>query len=204
MIETLENRHWDSFLLTPGSIVFDLGALRGLFSDKMADNGHKVIAFEPDPVGITTVRSRDNVTLVQKAVGYPAGIRDFYSFLPASGANGLYLNEFEEKVHPHTLIPVYVITLQDAVNTYGLPELVKMNIEGGEVEIIMNSSDDLLKSIRQFTISFHAFAGFITQEEEDACKQRLRDLGFEVTLFPEIEVTGPNDTLPADCMAIRR
>lgn len=183
---TEENLQYDDSLLIGGSLVFDCGALRGLYSTELANKGYRVIAFEPDPVGITTIPEHHSITKVQKAIGYPEGKRKFFSFLPASGANGLYLNEYEEKVNPHKSFDVDVITLETAIKNYGLPSLLKMNIEGGEVEVIMNTKDEILKSIHQMSISFHAFCGFITKEVENKCIDRIISLGFNKTLFPTL------------------
>jgi FkbM family methyltransferase len=196
MIETIENRHWDFSLLPPDALVYDLGALHGNFSKLMASKGYRVVAFEPDELAFSTIPKTPLVTGVNKGIGFPSGRRNFFQFTPGSGANGLYKNEFEEKVHAPKEVEVDIITLQEAVDTYGLPSLVKMNIEGSEIDIIMNSSDDLLQSIPQYTISFHAFCGFITKDTEDVAKQRIRDLGFELHFFDSPE-------LPQDCWAVR-
>lgn len=193
MIETIENRHFDLSVLTSNALVFDCGALGGKFASFMAGRGYRVIAFDPDAEAIGAMDRREGVTLVQKAIGFPAGPRIFYQFAPGNGANGLYLNEHEEKVHQSKMIPVEVITLQDAVDAYGVPELLKMNIEGSEIDVIMHSSDDLLRSIGQMTISFHAFCGFITMEQEEQARARLRSLGFVLEHFPPDDEGRPED-----------
>ena len=196
MIESVDNMRFDSSLLTEGGLVFDLGALNGIFSSNLAGRKQYVVAFEPDDYGATTIPISDMITVVKKAIGFPSGKRTFYSYAPASGANGLYLNPSMVEHYPPSLIDVDVITLQEAVDTYGLPDLLKMNVEGAEVEILMNSSDDLLQSIHQMAISFHAFCRFVTKDQEDLCKRRLESLGFSLTF-------GNDPGLPEATLAIK-
>ncbi|MFH1739636.1 MAG: FkbM family methyltransferase [bacterium] len=199
MIEAIENCFCDLSILKQGATVFDLGALNGLFASELARRGFKVVAFEPDPEGILTIPKEKNINAVRLAVGYPAGKREYYSYAPCSGANGFYLNEEMEKTYPSKKILVKTITLQDAIRSFGRPDLLKMNIEGSEVDIIMHTPDSILQSIPQMAISFHAFCGFVTQEQEIECQDRLRSLGFELSFHVD-EGKG----LPEGCNARRR
>lgn len=183
MIQEIDQRHYDPSLIEPGSFVFDLGALRGKFAHSLANLGYKVIAFEPDPSGIQTITPHKNITTVQKAVGYPSGRRKFFQYLPSNGANGFYSNKYEKKINPGQVIEVDVITLEDAIKQYGTPSLMKMNIEGAEVEIIKNTPDDILSSIKQITVSFHTFCDIVTPEQVKECHNRLSSLGFELHFF---------------------
>lgn len=194
-VHCVDQRHYDPDLLAPESLVFDLGALHGRFSDALSSLGHHVVAFEPDPEGVLTIPHNPLVTVVQKAIGFPAGQREFFQYLPRDGANGFYLNEDEKAINPGGKITVDVITLTEAVRTYGTPDLLKMNVEGAEVEIIMNSHDRLLQSIGQITVSFHTFCNVITEEDAERCRQRLKSLGFELNFFEEF---------PDECWAVMR
>jgi len=183
MIESIDNSYCDPAIIPPGSLVFDIGALAGGFSTIMADRGFRCIAFEPDPEGIKSVPQHESIVKAQLAVGYPPGMRKFFRYAPSSGANGFYLNQHMEKDYPSTTIEVEAITLEDAIARYGIPEIVKINAEGAEVEIVLGAKPETLKSIGQLTISFHTFCGFVTPEQEQACRARLELHGFALSRY---------------------
>ena len=194
-IQMVDQRHYDLDLMQLNSLVFDLGALHGRFSEALARSGHRVIAFEADPEGVKTIPTNPKVTIVPKAIGFPTGSRQFHQYLPCDGANGFYQNESEKAISPGRMIEVDVITLEDAVRFYGIPDLLKMNVEGAEIEIIENTPDDILSNIKQITVSFHTFCQVITEEQAEKSRQRLRDLGFDLTFFKEF---------PDECWAVRK
>jgi FkbM family methyltransferase len=57
-------------------------------------------------------------------------------------------------------------------------DLVKMDIEGAEVEVITSLNDDLIKRVGQWTIEFHDFLGRISVSEVEQCVERIAGLGF--------------------------
>ncbi|MEO0937233.1 MAG: FkbM family methyltransferase [Pseudomonadota bacterium] len=79
------NEHtFDALLadLRPGDVCVDLGANEGVFTNKMADKGATVFAFEPDPDTFSrlsaNVGDRTGVTLFQKAAGAQADTLTLY------------------------------------------------------------------------------------------------------------------------------
>ena len=57
-------------------------------------------------------------------------------------------------------------------------DLVKMDIEGAEIEVIASLNDDLIKRVGQWTIEFHDFLGMVTGSDVERCVERIAGLGF--------------------------
>jgi FkbM family methyltransferase len=57
-------------------------------------------------------------------------------------------------------------------------DMVKMDIEGAEVEVIASLDDDLIKRVGQWTIEFHDFMGITSATDVDRCVERITGLGF--------------------------
>lgn len=189
MIQEVTQRHFDDSVMRQGSLVFDIGGLHGDFASAMLDRGYKVICFEPDPTGFERIPRRSNLEVIQKAVSGCTGRRSFFRYAPCDGANGFFLNKSENSVHPAQIIEVETISLKDAVMEYGVPELVKFNCEGAEVEIIMLTPTNILKQIHQLSISFHVFCDFkeMGEKEVKQCTNKLTRAGFDLSYYPEYE-----------------
>jgi FkbM family methyltransferase len=57
-------------------------------------------------------------------------------------------------------------------------DLVKMDIEGAEIEVIDSLDDDLIKRVGQWTIEFHDFMGMMSVSDVERCVARIAGLGF--------------------------
>jgi FkbM family methyltransferase len=102
----------------------------------MAMKFERVIAFEPDVTNRTCLGSNvnrhelDNVTVIPAAMAGATGKATFY----AEGSQGSRLALPEYTRGP--LVPVDTVSLADACSRYGVPDFVKMDIEGAEVEVL--------------------------------------------------------------------
>jgi hypothetical protein len=57
-------------------------------------------------------------------------------------------------------------------------DLLKVDIEGAEVDLFATTCDQTLKRIQQITIEFHDFCGLISVKDVLAIRRRLERLGF--------------------------
>jgi FkbM family methyltransferase len=57
-------------------------------------------------------------------------------------------------------------------------DLLKIDIEGAEVDLFQSTEDQTLARISQISVEFHDFCGIITSRDVDRIKQRLVCLGF--------------------------
>jgi FkbM family methyltransferase len=57
-------------------------------------------------------------------------------------------------------------------------DLVKMDIEGVEIEVIASLDDDLIRRVGPWTIEFHDFMGKLSVCDVKQCVERIARLGF--------------------------
>lgn len=130
------------------SVVFDLGAYCGVSTYHFAKAADLVIALEPDPINIgclyrNVLRHRlENVIVICAAA---AGENGWGAF-NGEGTLGSSL----QKVQPRKLMgrtSVALRTLASLVKEYGEPSLIKLDIEGSEIEVL-ESSRDLIAGLK--------------------------------------------------------
>lgn len=134
--------------LKPGSIVYDLGAFKGVLTVQFAKMGYEVIAVEastrnyPDLLINTT--SLKNVTCINKAIH--------------ETDKGLVHTRFNDCLgldHPEQ--PIDYISLNTLIEKYlfPTPDFIKMDIEGMET-VVLKSCDNIFKNIRPiWQLSIH-------------------------------------------------
>jgi FkbM family methyltransferase len=57
-------------------------------------------------------------------------------------------------------------------------DLVKMDIEGAEIEVIASLDDEFIRKVGQWTIEFHDFMGMSSEADVERCVERIAGLGF--------------------------
>jgi FkbM family methyltransferase len=135
-------------------LVFDIGANKGSKCGLFLKLGARVIAVEPDQKNQKVLREmfvewrvfKKPIVIVPKAVSSERGTAKMWVQDPGSAMNTLSPKwvlalkrdarclgrsfEFSETVD------VESVTLQDLIETYGIPAFVKIDVEGHEVEVI--------------------------------------------------------------------
>ncbi len=117
-------------MLRPGMSVFDIGANIGYYSKFIADRvgvGGRVVAVEPMPRALSLLNRNAgrNVTVLPFAIGSAGGHATLfempklqYSFVRFGAGEGR---------------SVQVVTIDGLSDTYGIPDLVKIDVEGAEL-----------------------------------------------------------------------
>ena len=122
-------------------MIFDIGANYGTFTEAALKAGHKVIAVEPAPrVFSRLVRSflyTPNVVPLKVAVSDKDNETvDFYEAeedgLSTLNKEWLTAETMPYAGKPFRTIQVTTITIDSLVKTYGIPDLIKIDVEGGE------------------------------------------------------------------------
>lgn len=133
--------------LGPGDVVLDLGANLGDVSDRLAETGATVHAYEPDPDIFDRLKARlgnrPNVKLFPQAVGHEAGELLLYRAradvlenedLRVQAGSILFVNRHSDRGNA---VPVQVISFDEAIRRAGgRAKVVKMDIEGAETAIL--------------------------------------------------------------------
>lgn len=130
-------------ILTPDSVVYDVGANVGYHSTAFASRARQVISFEPNPQNFALLQQNtadhDRITRYQAAVSNTAGTGYIGDFDPA------VLGNFGHMTMGTSGIQVPCMTL-DSVN-HAPPDLIKIDVEGHEYEVLQGSKH-LLESCR--------------------------------------------------------
>jgi len=179
------------FEIGPDDVVVDIGAHIGAFTmyaANQAENG-RVFAIEPFPESYELLRESvkkndftDRVVAIDSAVTHQP--RDDYR---------LYIDE--ENTCRHGLasrdqssdhVEVEAVRLRDIFEEHDINQCdyLKMNCEGEECQILLNTPDDLLRSISKIAFEYHIFEDESDKNGDDIdikeISNHLKDLGFEV------------------------
>jgi FkbM family methyltransferase len=164
-------------LVRPGMTVYDIGAQAGYytlcFSRLVGDNG-RVFAFEPFADNIRNLLEHvrmnglRNVRIVQAAVAGCTGLQGF------SADRGACQNTLADEENA-LIVPTVSL---DSVSL-PLPDLIKMDIEGGESEALRGSRRILSERRPILLIALHS------SEHGGFCTGFLRSLGYKVLSLSE-------------------
>lgn len=158
-VEALRN------IIKPGQTVFDIGANIGfysvLFSEWVGPRG-KVIAYEPDPDNHNLLLRNLELNNCQNVEVRPVALADRSGQSVFSvdhvthmtghlGAGATYGETIFGK-SKEDLIRVPTSTLDDEVREFGAPEIIKMDIEGGEYDALRGARS-LLQTDRPIIVS---------------------------------------------------
>jgi FkbM family methyltransferase len=174
-IEVVESHTILPDIISSGSIVVDCGANVGRFSLEMIKRfGCLCYAIEASPDTFRKIPSMANLHR--------------YNFALCAG-NKLVRMSINEDITRST---IKVSSKENTIAVQGrqlgeflaheVPgrtiDLVKMDIEGAEIEVIASLDDDVIKRVGQWTIEFHHFMGMMSVFDVDRCVERIAGLGF--------------------------
>ena len=137
-------------------VILDIGANIGAFTIWAVQKGGKVIGFEPceENYTLSLMNTDNNIIDYDRyelhnlaVIGNDDKTRKFYiNKMKNKGAHSLVGKRGREE------IDVSCINFNKILESYN-PKIIKMDIEGGEYEIIKNCND--YKNVEQFILEFH-------------------------------------------------
>ena len=200
----IEGHTIDETLLKQDSIVVDVGTNNGLFAQTMVEKcGAFVECYEPDLHMFLTLSANflhDHLKVHQRAVAAHSGIREFYCASPCNLGNSLFSTHqtFVESQSPRkTVYKVFAVSLESIIRSLRHIDLLKLDCEGAEIEILLETPADALRRVEQLSVEFHKFC--IPEHSLDLIEKvfcRLHSLGFD----------GPKDPSQVDledCLFVR-
>lgn len=163
--------------LSSRSTVLDLGANRGAFASAVMRRwGCRIHSVEPAPSLAGVLSAIPGIEFDPVAVS-AAGGELLFRVDPCNSESSAIATEADE----HT-IAVPGTTLEALAERVGRIDLLKMDVEGAEVEILGSAPAPLLQAIPQLTVEFHDFkpAAGVSAAMVRGVLARMRSLGFDV------------------------
>lgn len=163
----------------PNPLIFDCGANVGIsvLYWKSLYPQSRVVAFEPDPFAFACLKQNcdplPNCELHQAAVWKFNGDVMF----SCNGADGGCLALYNETIRPPITATVRAIRLRDLL-TEPL-DMLKMDIEGAEVDVLVDCADRLSR-VQNLFVEYHSFEG--KTQRLDELLQTLRQAGMRIYL----------------------
>ena len=164
-------------LLNSGDLFFDIGAHLGEKSKKILDKNLKIVMLEPLPQCVKQLKesfkNSKNVEILEKAVGRTVGnmALEVNSKMPTISTmakhwkNGRFSNQKWDQI-----ISVEVTTLDHLIKIYGLPNYIKIDVEGFELDVLLGLSQ------KAGIISFEFTSEFLDQSIK--CLNHLKKIGY--------------------------
>ena len=168
-------------LLRPGDVAFDVGSHLGYFGILMATAvgaEGRVVCFEPDPglheaLEHNVERNRAlipaDVSVARLAIGAARGKTTF-----ETGGHST-----RGRLSDAGDVAVDVVTLDDAVDRFGTPRFVKVDVEGAEVDVLAGAAVLVTAGTTSFGIEIHS------DELGDSCRRFLEVQGYECRFVTE-------------------
>jgi FkbM family methyltransferase len=137
--------------ISPGDLCFDIGSNIGMKTEVFLKLGAQVVAFEPQPSCLRETAARcsptQHLTTVNAAIGAVSSTMPMYvaKHHTSSSLIADWVGDVQE------VIQVPVMTLDQAIDRYGLPHFCKIDVEGYEMEVLKGLSH----AISVLTLEYH-------------------------------------------------
>ena len=141
-------------LISGNDLIFDVGAHLGDKADVFLACGAKVIAIEPDKRFINHIRKRfsneSQVHFVDKGISSKSEKLIFYRRKTAS-TSGVLEDWWKEKTDVAKVYEIETTTLDLLIEQFGIPNYIKIDVEGFEFEVLRGLS----KQVPLISFEFH-------------------------------------------------
>lgn len=164
-------------LLNNASIIFDCGACVGDFTSKLYNMfGCRFYLYEADSRNFRRLKARlqsyANIYSFNKAIDKKIGTRQFYlgNYITASS---LYESH---RGLGHLIEEVQTTTIDNETSNFEKIDLLKLDLEGSELDVIPDILPKTLQKISQITVEFHLQSNIdgYTKEKVDVCRDYLK------------------------------
>jgi len=179
-------------IVSPGMTIFDIGGNIGyypLMQLGLLNGTGKLIVIEPSPGNVDLLRQNlqlngySDVPIIAAAVSDTAGERDFHLSSQSNLGTFHPIGSGSETLTGET-VEVTTTTVPRLADEYGSPDLIRMDVEGHEVEVIDGLLGDVKSGRYAPMIIFETHLTRYGAEHDMASTlTRLFDLGYYVPLL---------------------
>lgn len=149
-------------ILRSGDTFLDVGAWIGIFTlpaSKIVGNEGRVVAFEPDPLAYEWLKMNIALSNLSNATAFKLGVLDFNGRAKLRsaglGASQSSYVRYGQGGHHHE-IETEVVTLDKFCQAHDLqPDLIKIDVEGTELEVLRGSQEVIKRNSPKLMIEFH-------------------------------------------------
>lgn len=174
-IVSIRGHHFHTKFINENSNVIDLGSHLGQFSEQVSSQFKcKCFAVEALPGLFKRIQENEFI----RKFNYAISIDDKpVTFNISDNLEANHVGKLSSDSNEN--IAVQGITFKSFVKKCNIQniDLLKVDIEGSEVDLFNSLEDEELKKIKQITIEFHDFV-FPIEKEVDLIIKRLSNLGF--------------------------
>ena len=177
-----EHTIYDDMLANKSLTVIDLGACRGEFINEV-DKRYtvkKAIAVEPNITNFNALIQRDNLVLLNKAVVGTDIKSVMFREDVDSPYNGSLVFGYFSNFKTYEVETTTLSELIELMNEDTDIDLLKIDIEGSEYDLLINSTDGDLLKFKQITVEFHDFVDPNFKDKNKQIEDRMIALGFDV------------------------
>jgi len=180
-----EYRCAESVIIDAKNTIIDAGAHAGFFTlyAKCFNPSVKIIALEPDKNNLSAMEElieKNELRNIETALTALSGVSGSRFLLISNDSHNHRLSEIEESVVGKSNVAVSAISLSDLLKTEKEISLLKMDIEGGEFEIIESLNSETAQKIDAIVMEYHDTAN----RTHKVLEEKLRSLGFGVEVHP--------------------
>lgn len=164
----------------PNQIILDLGGNKGDFSTAISALGGNVYYVEPNPSLYENYKPTGNIIKINKAVSNFNGTSTF--ILSENDEASSFNKDIMGIWGVKETLEVQTCDLKTLLQEQGIQQvdLLKMDVEGSELDIIASLSDEELLKVPQLTVEFHEFLDekLLNPTIETIRRLKARILGF--------------------------
>lgn len=174
-------------------VVLDCGSNRGAFAKALAEGfGARVFGFEPDPRLFPCLPEVEGVSFFDLAVSSQA--REMVLNLGVSSCSSA---RFQEGAAQEAAV-VGGVSLDGfcAEQSIVRIDLLKLDIEGAEIDVLESLPDGFLETVGQVTVEFHDFLDIAEKPGIRRAIERMRQGGFDFVKFSHHD--------HSDCLFVNR
>ena len=189
---------YDADRLSAESLIIDLGANRGIFAKEMMDlYDCSIVAFEPSRHLCENYLKKveneyEKFSFFENAVWSERKELELLDFADQNGGDSGVANSIiphkrdvrKDGRYVQEKYKVQCLTLNEILEPYDKVDLLKIDIEGSEIEVLTKVPEDLLKKCNQVCVEFHIFSQGeykvkLTHNDINHIVSKMNNIGFK-------------------------